>query len=81
MIDTFLTSGNTIYKFLKAFHEKRTLAHLRPVKVMVSKSSLLEKYHEKKKLTFFGQKFQKVENDENRFFCNNFFKIGHKLIL
>ena len=28
-----------------------------------------------------GQKFEKVENDENRFFCNNFFKIGQKLIL
>ena len=52
MIDTFLTSGNNTNKFLKAFHEKRTLMHLRPVKVMVSKSSLLEKYHEKKKLSF-----------------------------
>ena len=28
-----------------------------------------------------GQKFQTVENDENRFFGNKFLKIGHKLIL
>ena len=55
MIDTFLTSGNNINKFLKAFHEKRTLAHLRPVKVMISVSSLLEKYHEKRKLTSFAR--------------------------
>ena len=26
-------------------------------------------------------KISKVENEENRFFCDNFLKIGHKLIL
>ena len=28
-----------------------------------------------------GQKFRKVEKEKNRFFCDNFFKIGQKLIL
>ena len=50
MVDTFLTTGDNIDKFLKGYQEKRTLVHLRRDKVMISISSLLEKYHEKRKL-------------------------------
>ena len=50
MVDTFLTTGDNIDKFLKGYQEKRTLVHIRRVKVMISISSLLEKYHEKRKL-------------------------------
>ena len=51
MVDTFLTTGDNIDKFLKGYQKKRTLVHIRRVKVMISISSLLEKYHEKRKLT------------------------------
>ena len=50
MVNTFLTTGDNIDKFLKGYQEKRTLVYLRRVKVMISISSLLEKYHEKRKL-------------------------------
>ena len=35
MTDAFLSSGDNLDEFLEAYHEKRKLAHLRRVKVII----------------------------------------------
>ena len=45
MTDAFLSSGDNLDEFLEAYHEKRKLAHLRRVKVII-----VSLYHEKRKL-------------------------------
>ena len=42
MTDAFLSSGDNLDEFLEAYHEKRKLAHLRRVKVIIV-SLFLEK--------------------------------------
>ena len=46
MTDAFLSSGDNLDEFLEAYHEKRKLAHLRRVKVII-----VSLYHEKRKLS------------------------------